>query len=216
MALIKCPECGRERVSDSAVACPSCGFNIREYFEKRTDVSETADGNDYYYYCSKCGKVYTKYNDQCAACGWINHMLQSLHPIGYYDKTAKERGIKVEGMIAVEMMSRQGEQASCVKTEIKTVEKPKPQCPKCRGTNLSYSIVESKFDTVSRSEMVKKGALERASDSFGRGIMIAMTGGLWALTPKKSKYKNIEKAKSHITHKKMALCQDCGYSWDVK
>lgn len=32
MALIKCPECGRENVSDTATSCPGCGFNIREYF----------------------------------------------------------------------------------------------------------------------------------------------------------------------------------------
>ena len=31
MALIKCPECGQEKVSDSALACPDCGFSIREY-----------------------------------------------------------------------------------------------------------------------------------------------------------------------------------------
>lgn len=30
MALIKCPECGKE-VSDTAVNCPECGFNIRGY-----------------------------------------------------------------------------------------------------------------------------------------------------------------------------------------
>ena len=34
MALINCPECGRENVSDSALACPNCGFGIREYFSK--------------------------------------------------------------------------------------------------------------------------------------------------------------------------------------
>lgn len=32
MALIKCPECGRENISDSADACPSCGFGIKQYF----------------------------------------------------------------------------------------------------------------------------------------------------------------------------------------
>lgn len=32
MALITCPECGRKNVSDSAVACPDCGFGIREYY----------------------------------------------------------------------------------------------------------------------------------------------------------------------------------------
>ena len=38
MALVKCPECGREKVSDTATACPDCGFNIREYFQKLKEV----------------------------------------------------------------------------------------------------------------------------------------------------------------------------------
>ena len=34
MALVKCPECGKENVSDSAETCPECGYKIREHFEK--------------------------------------------------------------------------------------------------------------------------------------------------------------------------------------
>lgn len=34
MALVKCPECGRENVSDSADACPDCGYGIKAHFEK--------------------------------------------------------------------------------------------------------------------------------------------------------------------------------------
>lgn len=34
MALIKCPECGRDNVSDSAEMCPECGYGIKAYFEK--------------------------------------------------------------------------------------------------------------------------------------------------------------------------------------
>lgn len=33
MALVKCPECGKENVSSTASACPQCGFNIKEYYE---------------------------------------------------------------------------------------------------------------------------------------------------------------------------------------
>lgn len=33
MSLIKCPECGRENVSDSAEMCPGCGFGIKKHFE---------------------------------------------------------------------------------------------------------------------------------------------------------------------------------------
>lgn len=34
MALISCPECGRENVSDSAEACPNCGYGIKAHFDK--------------------------------------------------------------------------------------------------------------------------------------------------------------------------------------
>lgn len=33
MALIKCPECGRDNVSEHAEVCPECGFNIYEYYK---------------------------------------------------------------------------------------------------------------------------------------------------------------------------------------
>ncbi|GLB26631.1 hypothetical protein LXJ15735_28720 [Lacrimispora xylanolytica] len=32
--LVKCPECGKENVSDSANACPDCGYGIRTHFDK--------------------------------------------------------------------------------------------------------------------------------------------------------------------------------------
>lgn len=35
MALIRCPECGKENVSDSAESCPSCGYGIQSYFENK-------------------------------------------------------------------------------------------------------------------------------------------------------------------------------------
>lgn len=34
MALIKCPECGRENVSDTAESCPTCGYGINAHFER--------------------------------------------------------------------------------------------------------------------------------------------------------------------------------------
>lgn len=35
MALIQCPECGRKNVSDTASACPECGFDVRAYSQER-------------------------------------------------------------------------------------------------------------------------------------------------------------------------------------
>lgn len=34
MALIKCPECGRENVSDNAEMCPDCGYGIKAHFNR--------------------------------------------------------------------------------------------------------------------------------------------------------------------------------------
>lgn len=34
MSLVKCPECGRENVSDSAESCPNCGYGIKKHFDQ--------------------------------------------------------------------------------------------------------------------------------------------------------------------------------------
>ncbi len=44
MALIKCPECGKE-VSDKAVTCPNCGYPLKEYL----DNNMSDGGTDQYY-----------------------------------------------------------------------------------------------------------------------------------------------------------------------
>ncbi len=40
MALINCPECGRENVSDSAEACPNCGYGIKAHFDKINKIEK--------------------------------------------------------------------------------------------------------------------------------------------------------------------------------
>lgn len=43
MALVKCPECGKENVSSTASACPQCGFNIKKYYgdiEKKEKIEK--------------------------------------------------------------------------------------------------------------------------------------------------------------------------------
>ncbi|MCD7775148.1 MAG: zinc ribbon domain-containing protein [Clostridiales bacterium] len=34
MALVKCPECGKLNVSDTAESCPECGYAIKEHFQR--------------------------------------------------------------------------------------------------------------------------------------------------------------------------------------
>lgn len=43
MALITCPECGRERVSSTADACPGCGFGIKKHIESEQDIDDFVD-----------------------------------------------------------------------------------------------------------------------------------------------------------------------------
>lgn len=42
MALVNCPECGKENVSDNADRCPSCGFGLKEYFENERHKENAA------------------------------------------------------------------------------------------------------------------------------------------------------------------------------
>lgn len=41
MALVKCPECGRQNVSDTAEACPNCGFDIKEYYTQKREKEKS-------------------------------------------------------------------------------------------------------------------------------------------------------------------------------
>lgn len=91
-----------------------------------------------------------------------------------------------------------------------------PYCPKCHSLNVGYEFVQDSAKTKGKSEVRKKSPVTRAGNSLGRAGMIAMTGGLWALTPKRSKYKEKKELKTDISSKQMAICQDCGNSWEVK
>lgn len=46
MALIKCPECGRENVSSNAAACPGCGFNIKDSFINNLESTDRTVNED--------------------------------------------------------------------------------------------------------------------------------------------------------------------------
>ena len=58
MAIIKCPECGRQ-ISDKAPTCPSCGVEIAGKTTK----------------CPNCGEVYFNYLEMCPNCQTPNPTL---------------------------------------------------------------------------------------------------------------------------------------------
>lgn len=43
MALVKCPECGKEHVSDMAEVCPNCGYGIRAHYIRLQEIKKQED-----------------------------------------------------------------------------------------------------------------------------------------------------------------------------
>lgn len=66
MSLVKCPECGRENISDRAKECPSCSFPIEEYFNNE-GIDKTQ--NKTLQKCRFCGSMSIDSNGYCNSCG---------------------------------------------------------------------------------------------------------------------------------------------------
>lgn len=65
MALISCPECGKENVSEFATSCPECGFTIAKYFEEKKEFQNNLIS------CPECGKEnISKLLEECPECGF--------------------------------------------------------------------------------------------------------------------------------------------------
>ncbi len=71
MALISCPECGKE-VSDKVKACPFCGYPFQDFeenkkFNENNYSSKTTSNNNY---CRNCGGELNKGQKMCTKCGF--------------------------------------------------------------------------------------------------------------------------------------------------
>lgn len=88
-----------------------------------------------------------------------------------------------------------------------------PKCPNCGSTDVVYEREQETYVTKGKSEVRKKSVVTRKANKAGRKAMIVATGGLWALTPKKSDYNEISKDKTKIKYTTYGICQSCGHSW---
>ena len=87
------------------------------------------------------------------------------------------------------------------------------QCRKCGGYNIQVSMNQY----ISRTTHQKRSLADRTAYNAGRGAMNMMTMGMWgAFTPKRGKYKEITHTQSRTINQKVAICQYCGFSWNVK
>ena len=79
MALVKCPECGKE-VSDRAKSCPNCGFPIEEEVHKNEQEYKTDSKDERVeelppeerpemFECLQCGRKLPVGIEECVFCG---------------------------------------------------------------------------------------------------------------------------------------------------
>lgn len=93
---------------------------------------------------------------------------------------------------------------------IKSWNGKKLYCPYCLSRNIDIRETVSESVSKGKSEVRKKSAVTRAGNKAGRAGMIMMTGGLWALTPKKSDYKETSQGKITYNTTTTKTCMDCG------
>lgn len=129
MAIIKCPECGRQ-ISDKAPTCPSCGVEIAGKITK----------------CPSCGEVYFSNLEMCPNCHELNPSLTRMTPQAGMNQqvpanqapsmaqqqeaenAAKQNAIRQEEMRRQEMLKQQ----TRPQTPVRTATPPTPPVPPVR------------------------------------------------------------------------------------
>lgn len=155
--------------------------------------------------CTECGKEFSDKASACPNCGCPTEKMDL--PKNEENKT--DYGFFHKLLYGDNANAREAWNGGRNQSSI-------PVCPKCRGTDITFSIESVATKTNGKSEVRDKSVVSKLGNKAGRAAMIGMTGGLWALTPKRSGKKEIKKEKTKILNKKIAICQKCGYIWNVK
>lgn len=221
IALIKCPECGRE-ISDTAEKCPNCGYPLIEEtpYPISTEEQETEIQKDrntalilciflgcfgaHKFYEGKIGiGILYLFTGGLFCAGWIIDIIDIARKPEKYFVLKKEAPTE-----------KQNRTQHFQETDQKP-NKKKMYCKRCGGTDISVQLDNVITSYELKSETRKKGALTNIGNSAGRAGMVLLTGGLWALTPKKSKYKETQTGSVKTKQIKTAICQECGRTWRV-
>lgn len=134
MALITCPECGRE-ISDKAVACPGCGCPVELHEDDtRTDMEKLVDE----IYERNPGEIVKCIKELREATGLDLKTARDLMYIKSKGKSAKELAkerkneIKQKNKIANENILNSLEKLANIRSGSTS------KCPKCRSTQITY------------------------------------------------------------------------------
>ena len=91
------------------------------------------------------------------------------------------------------------------------------QCPNCGGEKFTYQFIQVGQTQRTTGGYKKKSMAARTGNKAGRALANLTTLGMYgAVTSKRSDYKNVSNTTTSIQNVKMAICQDCGNSWEVK
>lgn len=90
-------------------------------------------------------------------------------------------------------------------------------CSRCGSDDINISINQFAQQSVSNTKHQKRSMVDRAAYKTGRGMMnMATMGMLGVFTPKRGKYKEVTTTTTNIVNQKIAICQSCGNSWNVR
>lgn len=95
-------------------------------------------------------------------------------------------------------------------------------CPKCGSTNLTYQIIDTGTVGVSTNRVViqqakeKKGCLYWAIIGWWWRPIRWIFYDFWVNLFGRKHRGGLNVHANKIRHKKVAICQNCGHSWNVK
>ncbi len=199
MALIKCPECGKE-ISDKAAACINCGFPLSE-LSQTTTTNNTMPSPKANIQANKpvINKSYIPGRP-------IDDPVITESPTNNDQATVDNKGREVARNIAQWIV---GTPTNNSTDQYRLV------CARCNSSNIQFNIEHVNQIVGSNSEVRKKSIVTRTGNRIGRSTMTLLTGGLWGLLPKRSDYNEVTRVKSRNIEYKTAICKDCGYSWPM-
>lgn len=203
MALIKCPECGKE-VSDRASSCPNCGLpiSIRNENAQYREISSQYEINGIRF---DIKEVQRKCFIQSVA-----HVASKVSKICRCSQTKAEEAVYGYFLSTHGDYSENEDVLRNKITHIKSWNGKKLYCPYCLSRNLDIRETVSESTSKGKAEVRKKSIVTRTGNKAGRAGMIMATGGLWALLPKKSDYKETSKGKTTYNTTTTKTCMDCG------
>lgn len=135
MALITCPECGRE-ISDKAVSCPGCGFPLDGYVQEdsRSELDRLVDD-----ICARNQDRVKAIKELRENTGMDLKTAKDIMDVKYTGMTQKEANAKLKQELKEERAQDRENLRNAFQTLAGVTSGSKtPKCPKCRSTQITY------------------------------------------------------------------------------